>query len=460
MALNYLKSYIDNTIPKKPISFTNIDDSLAKATLPEIIKKSVQEFHRGSSYWLLPFLSSGHLQTAYTGLRKFEEYDHVHYKRKLITVEDKTYECNGDNLPYDRWEGKSTFTIDYVVPPSLHDPNHENFRPKGQLLELPPRTEFVDPEKEFELISDDERPLLIALHGLTGGSYESYIRSFLNQLTGESSNFDAIVINSRGCANHTITTPQLFCGLWTNDIRYLINEYILPRYPNKRIYLIGYSLGGSILANYLGQEYDSIPKNIKGSIVVASPWSFTDSNLRLSESLLGNQVYSPVMCKNLLKLINNHYEGSLRLDSGIDHYIKNPEKYNINKLKDFDDNFTSRLFGFNCADEYYRHASPSQRILKIRTPTILLNAEDDPISSFSSIPKSEIKLNPFTMLISTSIGGHIGWFDYKGDRWNSAPSARLFKELDKNWRVDRNSVKDEDLPRDINNLWQHDRILY
>ncbi|ODV70180.1 AB-hydrolase YheT [Hyphopichia burtonii NRRL Y-1933] len=457
MVLSYLKSYVTNTVPQKPVPFVNKQDQ-TEAGLPDIIKQSVKELSEGYSYWLYPFLSSGHLQTAYTAVRKFENRDEVCYKRRLMTVEDIRYKVNDDELPYDRWEGQSTFAIDYVVAPGNEDKEHERFKPESQVLDLPPRTEYLDPSKEQSLLDDESKPLVIALHGLSGGSFESYLRAFVHKITQEPYGFDALVLNSRGCANHTITSPQLFCGLWTNDLRYLINEHILKKWPNKRIYLIGFSLGGAIIANYLGQEYDAVSKNIKASIIVSSPWSFPDSSYRLQESLLGNRLYSPAMCQNLLKLLKNHYEGHLKYDNVVDDYHKNPESYKVEKLKDFDDNFTSRLFGFNCADEYYRHASPSNRISKIRVPTILLNSQDDPIASYKSLPETEIKLNPYTVLIGTTIGGHLGWFDYKGDRWYAEPASNLFKELDKNWEINEKALKSSDLPL-VEPTWKYDRIV-
>lgn len=457
MVLGYLKSYIDQVVPRDPVKFQSKEGNDEK-TLAQIIQQSVPGFVAGSSYWLTLGLSSGHLQTVWSALRKFEEIDHIHYKRRVLTVEDVTYTYKGESFKYDHWGGTSTFTIDYVVPAGS-DPNHEKYKPASQTQELPPRTEYLDPETEYDLLKDDSRPLVIALHGLTGGSYEAYIRSFMTEITNKPYDFDALVLNSRGCANHTITSPQLFSGLWTNDLRYLINKHILRKWPNKRIYLIGFSLGGAITANYLGQEYDEVCPNIKGATVVAAPWSFDDSSYRLSESLLGNQVYSPAMCKNLMKLLNNHIGAGTLKHHVLDKWLENPNNYSIVKLRDFDDNFTSRLFGFNCADEYYFHASPNQRLSKIRVPTVLLNSKDDPISSYNSISKTSIKLNPYVMLVSTTIGGHIGWFDITGHRWNSRPTAQLFKELDKNWVLDKSRIDPDSLPSDVGKIWSHDRLV-
>ena len=180
-----------------------------------------------------PLLSSGHTQTAYTALNKFENQHEVHYKREIITIENKPYTLpNGDQLYYDQWKGESTIALDYAVDLSLGpDLNHEQYKPESQTRPLPPRTEYKNPNED--LISDDEKPLLIILHGLSGGSYEAYLRAVIDKIIEPPFGFDAMVINSRGCANHTITSPQLYNGLWTNDVRYVINEIVSKRWPQK-----------------------------------------------------------------------------------------------------------------------------------------------------------------------------------------------------------------------------------
>ncbi|CUM66726.1 uncharacterized protein PRCAT00004406001 [Priceomyces carsonii] len=459
MGFNLLKSEIKNHYPKYPVKFRSkaANESL---TLSKVIEQKVPELYDGSYYYVNPFLASGHSQTAYTALSKFENVDLVNYRRRLITVEVETYKVpNGEELNYDHWKGESTFAIDYVVPKSYNDDtlDHEAFKPKSQINELPPRTFYLDPAKEDGLLADETKPLLIALHGLSGGSYESYIRAFLHKVTEDPYNFDALVLNARGCANHTITTPQLFNGLWTNDLRYLINEHIRKKWPNKRIYLIGFSLGGAITANYLAQESDDVYHNIKGAVVVGSPWDFVDSSFYLNESYLGRLVYSPTMCQNLLKLLEKFYSTNLEFHSVIENYKENPDKYSLKYLKDFDNTFTSRLAGFNSADEYYRHASPIQRLLKVRVPTVMLSSLDDPVIGSRTMPYSECELNPYLALITTSIGGHLGYFSFSGSRWYPDPLSKLLKELDENWKLD--DVDPQNLPSKLDKIWKYDRLV-
>ncbi|KAK6454450.1 Alpha/Beta hydrolase protein [Scheffersomyces xylosifermentans] len=460
VTVNWLKSTIDNHLPDKAIKFKSKTTG-ESSTLNEIINKAAPEFAKGSSFYVNPLLCSGHLQTAYTAINNFESVDHVYYKRRILTIENKTYTVGGDKIKYDRWDGESTVALDYVQPKSFFpDPDHEKFRPESQIADLPPRTEYLDPSLEHGILADDSKPLLIALHGLSGGSYESYIRAFLATISEDPYNFDAMVLNSRGCAKHSITSPQLYSGLWTNDLRYLINEHIRPNWPNKRIYLIGFSLGGAILANYLGQEGSSVYSGIKGATVVGTPWDFPDSAHHLRESIIGHNIYSPTMCQNLLRLLNQHYDSHLQFDTIVSEYKKNPTNYEISRLKQFDDVFTSKLFGLNNAEEYYRHASPVQRLLKVRVPVIILSSLDDPITGYRSLPVGEVKLNPYTNLITTTIGGHLGWFNFTGGRWYPGPLSRLYSELDKNWEIDNESLTEEDLPLDIDKAWKHDRIVY
>jgi uncharacterized protein len=65
------------------------------------------------------------------------------------------------------------------------------------------------------LESDDDRPMLVSFHGLSGGSHESYLRAVLNHITEKPSNWAACSLNARGRGRATITTNQMFCASLT-----------------------------------------------------------------------------------------------------------------------------------------------------------------------------------------------------------------------------------------------------
>lgn len=479
----FFLSRVENHLAKKPIRFTKRqqeDKSVnttednsnatttttaaatpASTTVPDILKNDVVEFSPDHAFYINPLLSSGHTQTAYSALNKFDKVHQVHYKREILTIQDTIYTLpTGEKLKYDQWKGQSTIAIDYALNSNRfqHDPNHLQYKPSHQGDKLPPRTEFKDPQQELIKNSDD-KPLVIALHGLSGGSYEAYIRAVMEKAVDDPYNFDAIVLNSRGCAWHTITSPQLYNGLWTNDLRYFINEYVTKKWPNKRIYLMGFSLGGAILANYLGQEADAVSPQIKGAAMFGTPWDFPDGAYHLRDSIVGNKVYSPTMCQNLLKLLTRQSDLMSGSHDIIKQYKEDPTKFQLKFLKDFDDYFTSRLFGLNSANEYYRLASPIQRLMKIRVPTLIVSSKDDPVTGSRSLPYSETELNPYVTMVTTTIGGHLGWFTWNGGRWYTSPICQFFDELDK-WNVDESSIDENvDLPFDISHSWKYDRLV-
>lgn len=132
------------------------------------------------TWWLL----NGHLQTAYVVMADFSKVDKVTYERTLIRVPDG-----------------GTLGLDFTPT-------------KQQAPDLP-----------------DDTPIVVVQHGLTGGSYESYVRSILASACKPKSEgglgFRGVVINFRGCelpnctfiraalndsqtgANVEVTSPQV-----------------------------------------------------------------------------------------------------------------------------------------------------------------------------------------------------------------------------------------------------------
>jgi predicted alpha/beta-fold hydrolase len=101
--------------------------------------------------------------------------------------------------------------------------------------------------------SHDTKPMLITLHGLSGGSHEIYLRHVLQPLVeqqshGNNGGWEAIVVNSRGCAMSKITTGILYNARATWDLRQTV-KWCREMYPNRPLYAIGYSLGANILTN-------------------------------------------------------------------------------------------------------------------------------------------------------------------------------------------------------------------
>jgi uncharacterized protein len=186
---------------------------------------------------LNPFLFNGHLQTAWSTVTENVEIP-VYYKRKIFEQE----------IP----ELAGQFAVDFVVPPypKTTDPEATDAARKFTLPSgLPPRTAFFSQNELAALPSDDSKPMLVALHGLSGGSHEVYLRAGLAPLVlDRDSGWEACVINARGCSQMKLSTPMIFNARATWDIRQVV-KWLRKTFPNRPLFGIGFSLGANILTN-------------------------------------------------------------------------------------------------------------------------------------------------------------------------------------------------------------------
>jgi uncharacterized protein len=81
----------------------------------------------------------------------------------------------------------------------------------------------------------------------------------------------------------------------------------------------------------------------------------------------------------------------------------------VRDIYGFDDRFTSRAFGFGSADNYYATQSANQFLDRIRVPTLLVQAKDDPLIPFAVYDHPAFSTNPHLRLLATEHGGHVGF---------------------------------------------------
>ncbi|KAL6719633.1 hypothetical protein ACLMJK_001554 [Lecanora helva] len=225
---------------------------------------------------LNPLLFNGHLQTFWTAVRSYDIP--IYYRRRIFHAEDSAF--------------AGTFAVDFVVPP--YD---------GDDAALPPRTTYYEDTEVERIGSSDSRPMLVTLHGLSGGSHEIYLRHVLRPIV--ENGWEACVINSRGCAKSKITTPVLYNARATWDIRQII-RWLRKTFPNRPFFGIGYSLGANILVNaslpiqYIGEEGEAC--ELKAAVVCSNPWNLDVSSMALQRTWLGMEVYQRTMGSSMKSL--------------------------------------------------------------------------------------------------------------------------------------------------------------
>ena len=181
------------------------------------------------------------------------------------------------------------------------------------------------------------------------------------------------------------------------------------------IVLKGFSLGGNITLKYLG-ERESIPKEIKAAVAVSVPCFLAGSARELHT--FQNTLYARRFKKHLIARL------TIKQKQFPDHITLNEIK-SIKTLYDFDDIYTSKAHGFEDAQDYYKQCSSLQFLDNIKTPTLILNAQNDSFLSPECFPKEDAQTNKNLFLEMPKNGGHVGFYS-KGDVYYNERRALEF----------------------------------
>jgi predicted alpha/beta-fold hydrolase len=268
----------------------------------------------------------------------------------------------------------------------------------------------------------DNCPLVIILAGLTGGTHDVYVYNTMNECVRNS--IGCVLLNHRGCSGNKLTTPFIYCAGYTDDLDTAV-AYMLEKYPNHCLYGVGYSLGANILCKYLGEKGDKCA--IMGAVSFCNPIDLYEVELHMKRTFMG-RIYKKQLGKHQIRKLKEHF--SIFKDYFMKNYRTNLEK-EVTKFKDnydFDTVFTSKIFPYHTAYNYYRKGSCILKLDDIKVPCILVQAYDDPISSV--FPYDEISENSNIILAVVPCGGHCGLYDgLLPKQWVGAPVVELIKAL-------------------------------
>jgi predicted alpha/beta-fold hydrolase len=87
------------------------------------------------------------------------------------------------------------------------------------------------------------------------------------------------------------------------------------------------------------------------------------------------------------------------------HYTVDGAK-RVRSIRDFDETITAPAFGFRGADDYYHRAASARVIERIRVPTLIVYAKDDPFIRIQPETRAKIAGNRHIKFIETRHGGH------------------------------------------------------
>jgi uncharacterized protein len=263
-----------------------------------------------------------------------------------------------------------------------------------------PDGDFLDAD---ELAAGPGAPILIVLHGLESSSQSANTLGILDQ--AHRRGWGGIAMNFRGCSGTPNRLRRSYHGGETGDLAWVVRKAAAD-HPDSPLLLIGFSLGGNVLLKYLGEQGEGLAPAVRGAAAVSAPVDLARSARGLTHGfsrVYGDRLVANLKRKTLLKL------------------SRHPDLVNadalraVRTLEEFDDLVTGPVHGFKDADEYWAKSSSAQFLPRIRRPTLLINAKDDPFLPADAIPAQAVAENRYLRGEFPEHGGHLGFL--MGSPW-------------------------------------------
>lgn len=240
-------------------------------------------------------------------------------------------------------------------------------------------------------------PIVIVLHGLEGSVRSFYAKGMLAAL--HRTGLSAVLMHFRNCSDEPNRQRRAYHSGETSDLTALIH-HLQHQYPGSPLAAVGFSLGGNVLAKYLG--HSATNSGLIAAAVVSAPYLLAESCQVLMSK--GAAIYQSY----LLGRLKRSTERKFRANPQLTPPLPLEQLPTIANLWQFDEQVTAPLHGFAGADDYYQQASSKADLKHIATPTLLIHAIDDPMLCPSAIPTKHDVSNCVELEISKR-GGHVGF---------------------------------------------------
>ncbi|XP_074602783.1 phospholipase ABHD3-like [Brevipalpus obovatus] len=248
--------------------------------------------------------------------------------------------------------------------------------------------------------NENHRPIALFLPGLTGDSQTEYIKSLVPN--AHALGYRAVAFNNRGRGGMKLLTARLYCAANCEDLECML-RHIKRKYPKAKIVATGVSLGGIVLCRYLVQSRAN--SLVDAAMLISVCYDLNAGCDSMSRPGL-NMALNQHLARSLSRVVQQHAEVLEPLEQ-----INYKEVLKSRTLRDFDERFTIKMWGFRTSAQYYQEASSKEKIGLIRVPTLCVNAADDMFAPIHSLPIEEVKKSTNVALVVTQRGGHIGFME-------------------------------------------------
>ena len=239
-----------------------------------------------------------------------------------------------------------------------------------------------------------QAPLLVLFHGLEGDSQGFYARALMAAVRAQG--WRGVVAHFRGCSGEPNRLPRAYFAGDSGDIGTVLMR-LKAAHAGAPLHAVGVSLGGNALLKWLGEQGAAAAEVLERAVAVSAPVDLTAAGGALDRGF-NRRVYTA------------HFLHSLRRKA-LDKLRRYPGLYDgravtgVRSLRAFDDLVTAPLHGYRDADDYWRRASSKPGLVRVRVPTLLINARNDPFLPAHVLPRGA-EVSSRVVLDYPAQGGH------------------------------------------------------
>jgi len=250
-----------------------------------------------------------------------------------------------------------------------------------------------------------ETPLVLVLHGLTGSSSSLYVLGLQQALAAQG--WASVALNWRGCSGEPNLLPRGYHSGASEDLAEALRHLRAQR-PMAPLYAVGYSLGGNVLLKYLGES--GAHSQLQGAAAVSVPFRLDQCADRIGIGF--SRVYQSHFMREMVAYVKDKQR--LFAHQGQADHLSTLEQLgpldDMRTFWDFDGRITAPLHGYADAQDYYRRASSRYFLGRVETPSLIIQAADDPFVFRHSLPEAS-ELAPCIEMEVHAHGGHVGFIE-------------------------------------------------
>ena len=231
--------------------------------------------------------------------------------------------------------------------------------------------------------------IVVIVHGLGGSATSYYARQAA--VAAAEAGIDSLRLNLRGADRGG--ADYYHAGL-TEDLAAAIRSEALEGYES--ILLLAYSLGGNMVLRYLAGEPDP---RVRAAAALCSPIDLKRSARAIDQPrgvFYRRHVLSAL--KEIYRNVAEHRQVPLPVE----------EAARIDTIELWDERIIAPRHGFAGAEDYWAKTSACNVLDEIRTPTLFVAAERDPMVLIDTL-RPWLQNATTLRRIVTSHGGHVGF---------------------------------------------------